>query len=150
MKKSELKFKTTCRICGGKNFTNILNLGVMPPANSFIKKSDLKKKERAFPLVVYFCKECALLQLRHVVNPNILFNKNYLYQTGASKPLVEHFKKLARKTISKHIGSKNDLVVEIGSNDGSLLEEFKDTSRILGVDPAEGMNKIALAKGVKT
>ncbi|MES2087681.1 MAG: class I SAM-dependent methyltransferase [Patescibacteria group bacterium] len=141
--------KKICRICGGSKLTRVLDLGAMPPANAFLTKSQLRKKQDNFPLAIYFCQDCTLLQLIDVVDPEILF-KDYLYQTSASSPLLIHFKKLAQEILEKHIASKNDLVVEIGSNDGSLLEHFKNRARILGVDPAETMVTIAGAKGVPT
>lgn len=143
------KFRKTCRICHSRKLAKIIDLGEMPPANAFLKKSELAKLESSFPLVLYFCLDCGLLQLRHVVSPEILF-KNYRYQTSASTPLIAHFKKLAREIVSKHISSKNDLVVEIGSNDGVLLEHIKPFARVLGVDPARGMAKIAEERGVPT
>ncbi len=146
---SSVTFRKTCRICEGKTFTKILDLGAMPPANAFLSKDKLETKETAFPLVLYFCRKCTLVQLRHVVNPDILF-KNYPYQTSASAPLVAHFKKLAEDIRLKHLTSKNDLVVEIGSNDGSLLENLKGSATILGVDPANPMVAIAAEKGVPT
>ncbi len=142
-------FKKTCRICDSRRFAKILDLGKMPPANAFLKKSQILKPERAFPLAVYLCRDCSLLQLRHVVRPEILF-KNYPYETSASSPLVKHFKKLSREIVSKHIASKKDLAVEIGSNDGVLLENFKPFARILGIDPARGMAELAAKKGVPT
>lgn len=142
-------FRKTCRICLGTRLEKVLDLGAMPPANAFLQKNELGKPEEKFPLELYFCKECSLLQLRHVVNPEILF-KNYHYQTSASSPLVTHFKEMSGGIVSKYIRSKNDLVVEIGSNDGSLLENMKNHSKILGVDPAPEMEKLAKVRGVPT
>ncbi|MDO8482919.1 MAG: class I SAM-dependent methyltransferase [bacterium] len=144
-----VSFRKTCRICKGKNLEKTLDLGAMPPANAFLPKSDLGKSEERFPLELYFCNECSLLQLRHVVDPVTLF-KNYHYQTSASGPLVAHFKEMSEDIVSKYIRNKNDLVIEIGSNDGSLLENIKTRAKILGVDPAPGMAKIAKTKGVPT
>ena len=142
------KLKKVCRICGGRDFAEILDLGEMPSANSFLKKSEFKKEQK-FPLVVQLCKNCKSLQLRHIVSPTILF-KNYHYETGASKPLVAHFYELADEIAEKHLNSPNDLVVEIGSNDGSLLSRLKDQYRVLGIDPADNMAKIARKNGVPT
>ncbi|MDO8590480.1 MAG: class I SAM-dependent methyltransferase [bacterium] len=147
--KKRYVFKSDCRACGGKKFQEIIDLGEMPLANAFLTKDRLADKELCAPLTVYFCKSCALVQLRHVVDPKILF-KDYHYQTSASAPLVLHFKKLAQEIMAKHIKSKNDLVVEIGSNDGSLLENIKTSCRVLGIDPAPGMAEIAKSKGVPT
>lgn len=146
---NEFKLKRVCRICGGREFLEILNLGKMPLANAFLAHKKFFAKEESFPLVVFLCSNCKSLHLRHVVSPTIIF-KNYHYETGASKPLVEHFYALADEIANKHLDSPNDLVVEIGSNDGSLLSRIKDRHRVLGIDPAENVAKIARKNGVPT
>src|SRR3989344_1589750 len=88
--------KTTCRVCDGVDFVKILDLGFMPPANAYLKKEDLGKPEKSFPLVLYFCRTCSLAQLLDVVNPEILF-KEYRFLTSASFPSVEHFKHYAKE-----------------------------------------------------
>lgn len=122
----------------------------MPPANSFLKEKDLAEKELKFPLRVLFCEDCGLSQLGEVVDPDILF-KNYVYlSSGMPKKFSDHFKDYADEMVGRFIKSKEDLVVEIGSNDGILLSAFKNSARILGVDPAENIAKIANEKGIET
>lgn len=141
--------KEKCRLCDGTNFVEVLNLGDTPLANAFLANSDMFETEEKFPLELYFCHDCKSVQLRHTVSPDILF-KNYLYVTGASKPLVEHFNNLAEEIVKEHTNSKEDLVVEVGSNDGSLLYKIKDKVRILGIDPAANVAKNAELSGVPT
>lgn len=141
--------KTNCRICGYSDFIKILDLGEMPPANSFLKKEDLGKPERKFPLVVYFCKNCKLLQLLDVVNPEILF-RYYDYLTSASKPLAEHFIQMARDLADRFVKSKDNLVIEIGGNDAILLESIKDRCQVLNIEPARNVAELSRQKGVET
>ncbi|MFA6339070.1 MAG: sugar nucleotide-binding protein [Candidatus Paceibacterota bacterium] len=138
-----------CRICDSTDLVEILNLGKTPLANSFIKSEDLKSEEKTFPLALNFCKNCSLVQLTHIVDPKLLFI-DYHYLTSASKPLVEHFTALADEIADTFAKQKNDLVVEIGSNDGVLLGRIKDRCRVLGVDPAQNVADIAKEKGVDT
>ena len=145
----ELKHNTKCRICDGANLVKILDLGIMPPANSFLKKEDLSKPEKKFPLVVYFCENCFLLQLLDVVSPEILF-ANYDYMTSASQPLVSHFIKMADELLETFSVKKDDLVLEIGGNDGALLKSIKDRCRVLNVDPASNIAAISRENGVET
>lgn len=144
----KFKLRKNCYICNKADFVEILDLGEMPPANSFLEKNEFQNEER-FPLAVQLCKNCKSLQLRHLVLPELLF-KNYHYATGASKPLVEHFYELADEIADKHACSKDNLVIEIGSNDGILLSRLKNKCRILGVDPANNMAEIAIKSGVPT
>lgn len=142
------KLKKVCDICEGTDFLEVLDLGEMPPANAFLTKEEFSKEE-SFPLVVLLCKNCKSLFLAHVVSPEILF-KNYHYATGASTPLVGHFYKLADEIVDKHTNSLDDLVVEIGSNDGSLLSRIRNRRRVLGVDPAGNVAVVARSNGVPT
>lgn len=122
----------------------------MALANSFLTAEDLKKPELKFPLRVLFCEDCGLSQLGEVVNPDILF-KNYVYfSSGMPKNFSEHFRNYAEDVEGRFIKSRDELVVEIGSNDGVLLGAFKDGARILGIDPALNVSKIANENGIET
>ena len=139
--------KTTCRVCEGADLVKVLDLGSTPPANAYLKKEDLDKPEKSYPLALYFCRTCSLAQLLDVVNPEILF-KDYHFLTGASAPSVEHFKKYAEEVIKPLISSKDDLVIDIGGNDGVLLSFVKDYARVLNVDPADNLAPLSEEKGV--
>lgn len=139
--------KTTCRICGGSDLVKVLDLGSTPPANAYLSKEDLEKPEKSFPLVLYFCRTCSLAQLLDVVDQEILF-KDYHFLTGASSPSVAHFKHYAEEAILPLITSPNDLVVDIGGNDGVLLSFVKDNARVLNVDPADNLASISENNGV--
>ena len=141
--------KKTCRICRSSGLIEILDLGKTPLANSFLQKKDLRKPSRMFPLRLYFCGTCSLVQLCDVVTPTLLF-RGYHYVTSASEPLMEHFRLMGRDIARRFIKTKNELVVEIGSNDGVLLGAIKDKCRVLGIDPAKNIAKAANRKGVKT
>lgn len=139
--------KTTCRVCEGTDLVRVLDLGSTPPANAYLKKEDLGKPEKSFPLALYYCRTCSLAQLLDVVNPEILF-KDYHFLTGASSPSVEHFKKYAEEALRPLISSKDDLVIDIGGNDGVLLSFVKDYARVLNIDPADNLASLSEARGV--
>lgn len=138
---------TSCRICGGEDLALILDLGKTPPANAYVKKADLDMPEATYPLATYFCRTCTLLQLLDVVAPEILF-KDYHYLTSASDPMVAHFEQYARDAIRPFITSKEDLVIDIGGNDGVLLSFLKNDTRVLNVDPADNLAEISRSQGV--
>lgn len=139
-----------CRICAGTVLSDVINLGHQPIPNGFLSKEDLLKKEPKYPLVVCFCNTCSLLQLRYLVKPEVMF-KNYLYIPSSSKTRVEHFRKLAESIRSMVKLDDKSLVIDIGSNDGSLLICFKNLGvRVLGIDPAENLVKIAALNGIET
>ena len=127
--------RDNCRICESKDLVKILDLSETPLANGFLTKDETEKAEEKFPLVVYFCKNCSLVQLLDVVDPKILFGK-YHFITSASKPSVDHFAKFGKELIDNFIRSKDDLVVDIGGNDGTLLGNLKDFCKILNIEPA--------------
>ena len=139
---------TRCRVCGGKDLTMVLDLGRTPLANAYLTRPT--DPEKWFPLQLLFCNDCALVQLSHVVNPTLMF-KEYAYRTSTSQTMPRHFGELAAFVYSNFLKSSRDLVVEVGSNDGTLLSAFKALSvRVLGVDPAENLAKIANNRGLET
>jgi hypothetical protein len=125
-----------CRLCSAANLTHLLSLGNTPLANDFRPISAEKEHYYVFPLDLIRCDSCAHVQLRHVVSPELLF-RNYTYVSGTSKTFVKHFEEYF-SWIKERIGlSPNSLIIEIGSNDGTLLNFFsQDGFRSIGVDPA--------------
>ncbi len=140
----------SCRICKSKNLYRFLNLGTMPIPNGFVKKEDLKKQEQYYPLAVCVCESCWLVQLTHVIPPEIMF-KNYLYIPSTSTTMLSHFKTMARETIKVFDLKSTDLVIDIGSNDGTLLSFFKNQEiQVMGIDPATNLAQVARLNGIDT
>lgn len=149
-RKSEKYRVKKCRICGGTKLFEFLSLGKMPIPNGFLSKKELKQSEPFYPLGTYVCKNCWLVQLTHVIPAEIMF-KNYLYIPSTSTIMLNHFKKFAENVIKDFNLTSNDLVIDIGSNDGTLLGYFKDCEiKTLGVDPASNLAQVARLKGINT
>lgn len=140
--------KDSCRVCKGTDLTRILSLGEHPPVDNFIDAARLSTEKR-YPLDVYFCGTCNLVQLLDVVAEEELFHGNYAYFSSASQPLVEHFRSYA-EDLKKEQLAPGDLVVDIGSNDGVLLQFFTDGYRVLGIEPSANVADAARAKGIET
>lgn len=135
--------RSKCKVCQGELQT-ILDLGKQPPANSLFKL----KKPKVFSLVLTFCKKCTLLQLLSFPNKEYLFNK-YFWVTGTSIA-AQKYAKVFYKKVSKKIKPKSK-VLEIASNDGTFLKEFKKNHHYtIGIDPAKNIVKIANMNGIKT
>jgi len=151
VKLDNYRLEQKCRICSSKNLKMVLDLGEQPPANSFIDQNQLNSTEFKFPLRLFWCSDCFLVQLLDIVDKEYLF-KNYFYMTSASKPIVDHFKKYAQDVYKEFLEGKNDqFVVEIGSNDGSLLSEFKKLgTSILGIEPATNLSNLANQSSITT
>jgi quercetin dioxygenase-like cupin family protein len=115
----------------------VIDLGHQPPSDAFLSEEELNESKIFYPLKVFFCEDCKLVQLSYAVDPKILFTDKYVYTSASNKPLLAHMKSLAER-FTKDLGlSGRDLVVDIASNDGALLKEFEEHNvRILGVDPS--------------
>lgn len=141
--------KKKCRICNGTKFKKVIDFGKTPLVNSLIEEKDLDKKEKVFPLVVEQCQECSLVQ---IVNPidsyKIYRDQDYLYFSGDMPNLSEYFREYA-EDIAKRFLQPNDFIVEIGSNDGTMLKHFSGY-QVLGIDPATNVVVRALAHGIST
>jgi SAM-dependent methyltransferase len=139
-----------CRVCQQETLEEFLSLGPTPLANRFLTREQLEETEPSFPLDVYFCHTCGLVQLVDVVPPEVLF-RDYLYLTGVSSPMRTHFAALAEDVAQEYRVGPGSLVVDIGSNDGTLLSGFRRFgSRILGVEPAANIAATANAAGIQT
>jgi SAM-dependent methyltransferase len=116
-----------------------------------VPKSKLAVKQECFPLDLYFCRDCTHVQLLDVVDSSLLF-EHYVYVSGTSPSYVRHLEEYA-DTVSRFVGLREgELVVEIGSNDGTLIEAFKRNhgATTLGIDPARNLVEAATAKGIET
>lgn len=139
-----------CRICSNKGLKRILSLGKTPLANSFLSKEELNNEEKKFPLEIFFCDNCKLVQLGIVVPPELMF-KNYVYVSSTSNTFRVHFAKMAEDISNYFMLNENSLAVDIGSNDGILLKGFKKMNvQTIGVEPATNVAKIAEQDGVET
>jgi len=144
------KTRKDCRLCKSKNLKLVIKLTPTPPANAFVKENKLSEVQDCFPLDLFQCLDCKHVQLLTVIDPKILF-KDYVYVSGTSPVFIRHFEKLAEKVISKYNLKKRSLIVEIGSNDGTLLKFFKRSGmNVLGIDPATEIAKTATDKGIET
>jgi hypothetical protein len=122
----------------------------MPLANSFLRSPDEFVDEPRYPLNVYFCEGCSLVQILDVIDPEVLF-RHYVYVTGTSETIAIHNCEYARTVVELLKLRSDDLVVEIASNDGSLLKCFQPYGvRILGIEPATNIAEIATAGGIET
>jgi len=139
-----------CRICRSKKLFKFFNLGSMPVPNGFVSYDKLKIPEQKFELACFFCDDCGLVQLTKVVNPIVMF-RNYAYVSGMANVMMNNFSNLSYGIYKMLKLNKKSLVVDIGSNDGSLLAFFKNYgARVLGIDPALNLAKIAQMRGIPT
>jgi len=142
--------RKTCRLCQSKELQSVLKFCSTPPANAFVKNEDLTINQETYPLELFFCCNCKHVQLLDVVNPSILF-KNYVYVSGTSPVFIKHFEEYAKSIIDNFKPSMDEVVIDIGSNDGTLLSFFKKEGyQVLGVDPAKEISEIANENGIKT
>jgi SAM-dependent methyltransferase len=137
-------------LCGGQRLTLVLELVPTPPANAFVSRDELNRRQCCFPLDVFFCEDCCHAQILDVVNPAVLF-ENYVYVSGTSPVFVAHFESYARSILDQFKPAAGSLVLDIGSNDGTLLRFFQQAGmQVLGVDPARSIAEEATRKGIKT
>ena len=139
-----------CLNCASKERELVLDLGSTPLANSNVPPEHLDRPEPSFPLELLFCHTCGLVQLSEIVPPEILF-RDYVYVTGASSTMVTHLRAFAAEAVVRFGLGPEDLVVEIASNDGTLLAAFREQGlRVLGVEPASNLCRVAREKGVES
>jgi SAM-dependent methyltransferase len=139
-----------CLGCESKLPGAFLDLGEMPLANSYIEPKDQDRKETFHKLAVAYCPKCHLVQLTHRVAPEDLFS-NYLYFSSFSDAFLKHAEDMVETLITRFALDDSSLVVEIGSNDGYLLQFFKQRGiPILGIEPAKNIAKVANQRGIPT
>lgn len=140
---------TACQICDNSELDSVLFLGFLPPVNLMQKAGQALSEQPAYPAELLHCKRCGLAQLGLVVSASVLFPAEYPYTSSTTRILRENFAELSEEARALYGLAPNDLVVDIGSNDGNLLSNFKDHARVLGITP-EDIGKLAVARGIPT
>ncbi len=139
-----------CQVCGAKDLQHVVDMGFSPPCDSLLTRDQLREPEVSFPLNTFRCRECGLVQIDHVVDPRHLFHREYPYRSGITETLKKNLHGTSAR-VAQNIGvAPGSLVVDIGSNDGTVLQGFKNVGmRVLGVEPTNIAN-IAIADGIPT
>lgn len=141
---------TDCIACGGSRIEEFLDLGRTPLANKFLAEDELATEEAWYPLGVARCHNCGHVQLTHRVPPAAMFD-DYLYISSLSKTLVDHLHGLAETMVRRCGLGADDLLIDVGCNDGTLLAGAKKLGvRTLGIDPASNLQPLAAKNGVES
>lgn len=139
-----------CRLCGGSGLWPFLSLGDVPLANAFLTEEELEAPEPRYPLTLAHCPDCTLVQLEETVPPESLF-RDYLYLSSVSRTMLRHARDTTDRLVDELGLGEDTLVVELGSNDGYMLQYFHQRGvPVLGIDPAENLNELAAARGIDT
>ena len=138
-----------CRFCGG-SLAEFVDLGMSPLCESYLSKGQLNSMEPFYPLTAYVCRDCLLVQLQEYIAPEQIFSE-YAYFSGYSDSWLQHARRYV-ETITERLGiGPDNRVIELGSNDGYLLQFFVERGiPVLGIDPAGNVAKTAEARGVPT
>lgn len=140
----------SCRVCSANAVELVLDLGDQPHCNSLLSPEELARPEPVYPLRLGFCTECTTTQIDYTVPKETMFS-DYLYVSGTTASLREHFRRSAARLAAAVPLERGDLVVDIGSNDGTWLEQFQaQGQRGLGVEPAANLAEFARSTGVET
>src|SRR3989344_2298681 len=139
-----------CQICSSDKIIKFLSLGPHPPSDNLLVEAELKKPEKKYPLEVYFCGNCKLVQLGYAADPEILFTDHFVYTTASNDELVKNFSALVNILIERFNLTGKDFAVDIGSNDGTLLSNYLSHGiKVLGIDPSKAA-ELAQQKNIPT
>ena len=143
--------QNNCRLCSSTKLKVFLDLGNQPPSDQFIKSEKINKETIFYPLKVCNCMQCGFKQLNYVVDPKVLYQDNYPYESSMTKAGSLHFDKFAETVAKEFSLPPKSTVLDIGSNVGVLLASFKKRGfKVVGVDPALNICKIANRRNIKT
>lgn len=149
--KKIFNFRKSCRLCLNKKIVKVIKIGPTPIADKYLSEKD-RKIFFQVPLDIFICKNCGHVQLPYIVNPDYIWS-NFTFKTGQFNfELINHFKKIFFEIKKMNVMKKDDLVVDIGSNDGSFLKIFKKANykNILGIDPSKKIVEFANKSKLRT
>lgn len=136
-----------CRACKRTNLFMCLPLGDHPPANGFLRANQLSEPEARFPLNTHVCLDCGLIEVPDNVPAG--FFRNYVYVPSGATTMFTHFEGFAEKMVRNYTRSPDDLIIDIGCNNGLFLGYCKDKgARVLGIDPADNLTELPAKKGI--
>ena len=139
-----------CRFCGTEIQFEVIDLVNSPPSNSFLSKEELNEPEVFFPLKIYVCDNCFLVQIDEYKKSNEIFNEKYAYYSSFSKTWLNHAKNYVAMMTNRFRLNKESFIIEIASNDGYLLQYFKEKEiPCLGIEPASNTAAVAKRKGIE-
>ena len=145
-----LRIRADCRLCGARTLERVISLGPTPLANEFVPADLRGQPQDRFPLDVQLCRGCGHVQLLDIVDPERLF-RQYVYVSATSPVFVEHFRRYAQAILEMTRMPPGSRVIELGSNDGTLLRFFQEAGmRVLGIDPARAIAAEATKRGIET
>lgn len=140
-----------CRFCGAPLTHVFIDLFNAPASNSFLREEQLAEPEVFYPLKVFVCDRCFLVQVDEYKKSDAIFNNDYVYFSSYSKSWLEHAKKYAGDMVARFGFDASSFVMELASNDGYLLQYFQEKKiPVLGIEPTANTAEVALAKGIDT
>jgi hypothetical protein len=138
-----------CQVCDSSRLDPVIFIGYLPPVNAMPGIGTRPAEQPAYPAQVLCCRDCQLVQLGLIVDPAILFPPEYPYTSGTTKILRDNFAELSREVASLYPLAPTDLVVDIGSNDGTLLSNFSSRGPVFGIEPTQA-GELANKRGIPT
>jgi hypothetical protein len=148
--KSVIHRRSTCRACGGKDLELVFALNPTPIGDEYVGRDKVAEFQPSYPIDLYMCRQCGLAQIIDVIDPKVLYG-SYIYVTQSSPGLNAHFSAYAEHVVKRCLIEPGAFVMDLGSNDGTLLRSFKALGmRVLGVEPATHIAEQAIANGVDT
>ena len=140
-----------CRFCTTPLTHVFIDLNNSPASNSFLTKEELNEPETFYPLKVFICDECFLVQVDEYKKSDAIFDSNYAYFSSYSTSWLQHAKAYVDMMTERFAFNENSLVIEVASNDGYLLQYFKEKNiPVMGIEPTANTAEVAMAKGIKT
>jgi C-methyltransferase C-terminal domain/Methyltransferase domain/Putative zinc binding domain len=136
-----------CQVCDSSRLDPVIFLGYLPPVNAMPSIGMRPAEQPAYPAQLLWCHDCQLVQLGLIVDPAILFPPEYPYTSGTTKILRDNFAELSREVASLYPLNSSDLVVDIGSNDGTLLSNFSKRGPVFGIEPTQA-GELANKRGI--
>ena len=149
MKNEVIKLEN-CRICNSESIKEVFELKPTPPGDLFLPKNKLDLCNKKYPLILAICKNCGYLHLPYVLDPDISYG-NYVYETKTTVGLNKHYREYAQDIISFGGITPSSFVVDLGSNDGTMLKAFQECRmKVLGVEPSEHISEFASQNQLET
>ena len=140
-----------CRFCNTPLTNVFIDLNNSPASNSFLTAEQLNEPEIFYPLKVYICDQCFLVQVDEYKKSDAIFDSNYVYFSSYSTSWLQHAKRYADMMTERFGYDENSLVIEVASNDGYLLQYFKEKNiPVMGIEPTANTAEVAMSKGIKT